>query len=265
MSAESFKISGNEKFKEKDFEGAIADYTVAIIKNPNDPKYYTNRALSYLKLSNLQNVVGDSSKAIELDPLNTKANFYLGQAYLGLGGENNNNIERALKSLKTAYELAYQDPSISGPLTFEICQVFLKGKQAQWRIKDAKRRSDNLSLYAYLRGVVEEKEMDNSEERTKRICQLEALMENCSLEMDKRYEVPDAFVGKINFELMTDPIITPSGITFDRMEITEHLNKIGKFDPFTRQPLDFEQLIPNLALKETIDQFLEKNGWAVDY
>jgi hypothetical protein len=35
MSAESFKQSGNKKFAEKDYEGAIADYTTAIIKNPN--------------------------------------------------------------------------------------------------------------------------------------------------------------------------------------------------------------------------------------
>jgi hypothetical protein len=35
QSAEEFKKSGNIKFGEKDYEGAIADYTTAIIKNPN--------------------------------------------------------------------------------------------------------------------------------------------------------------------------------------------------------------------------------------
>ena len=35
MSSESFKLSGNKKFADKDYEGAISDYTTAIIKNPN--------------------------------------------------------------------------------------------------------------------------------------------------------------------------------------------------------------------------------------
>ena len=211
----------------------------------------------------LQNVISDCKRALELDEKSVKALFYLGTAYLGLESEavvgNENNINRALAFLKRAYDFAWHDQSISGLLIFEICQTYLKAKKAQWMLKDIKRRSDNDSLYAYLKKLIER------EQDQERLAQLEALFENCSMEREKRYEVPDAFIGKINFEIMTDPIITPSGVTFDRVEITEHLNKIGKFDPFTRQPLDFPQLIPNLALKETIESFLEKNGWAVDF
>ena len=29
--------------------------------------------------------------------------------------------------------------------------------------------------------------------------------------------------GKISFELMRDPVITPSGVTYDRKDIDEHL------------------------------------------
>ena len=29
--------------------------------------------------------------------------------------------------------------------------------------------------------------------------------------------------GKISFEIMKDPVITPSGITYDRKDIEEHL------------------------------------------
>jgi STIP1 family protein 1 len=220
-----------------------------------------------------QNVISDCKRALELDEKNVKALFYLGSAYLalqnnqsksnGIMGGNENNINRALTFLKKAYDLAWHDSSIGGSLIFEICQSYLKAKKAQWMLKDIKRRSDNESLYAYLKGLIECEQ--SSETRMARLNQLESLFENCSIERERRFEVPDAFIGKINFEIMTDPIITPSGVTFDRVEITEHLNKIGKFDPFTRQPLDFSQLIPNLALKETIDAFLEKNGWAVDF
>jgi len=37
---------------------------------------------------------------------------------------------------------------------------------------------------------------------------------------------------------------------------------VGKFDPITREPLDQSQLVPNLAIKEAVQAFLDKHGWA---
>ena len=39
-------------------------------------------------------------------------------------------------------------------------------------------------------------------------------------------EVPDYLCGKISFEIMKDPVITPSGITYDKKDIEEHLQVI---------------------------------------
>lgn len=36
----------------------------------------------------------------------------------------------------------------------------------------------------------------------------------------------------------------------------------SKLDPITREPLDPSQLAPNLAIKEAVQAFLDKNGWA---
>lgn len=81
----------------------------------------------------------------------------------------------------------------------------------------------------------------------------------------QKREVPDFLCGKISFEIMHDPVITPSGITYDRKDIEEHLQRVGHFDPVTRTPLTADQLIPNLSLKEVIDSFLLENEWANDY
>lgn len=43
------------------------------------------------------------------------------------------------------------------------------------------------------------------------------------------------------------------------------LQRVGHFDPVTRTDLIQDQLIPNLAMKEVIDNFLEENPWAEDY
>lgn len=43
-------------------------------------------------------------------------------------------------------------------------------------------------------------------------------------ERRKTRDVPDYLCGRISFELIKDPVITPSGITYDRKDIEEHLH-----------------------------------------
>ena len=62
-------------------------------------------------------------------------------------------------------------------------------------------------------------------------------------------EVPEFFLDKITFNIMLDPLITPSGITYDRLSLQSHLFKIGPWDPISREPLTIEKCIPNLALR----------------
>ena len=55
------------------------------------------------------------------------------------------------------------------------------------------------------------------------------------------------------------------GITYDRKDIEEHLQRVGHFDPVTRTKLTQDQLVPNYAMKEVVDVFLQENEWANDY
>lgn len=82
--------------------------------------------------------------------------------------------------------------------------------------------------------------------------------------MQKR-EVPDYLCGKISFEILTEPVITPSGITYERKDIEEHLQRVGHFDPVTRVKLTQDQLIPNFSMKEVVDAYLAENEWANEY
>lgn len=77
----------------------------------------------------------------------------------------------------------------------------------------------------------------------------------------RKREIPDYLCGKISFELMLDPVITPYGITYDRTDIEQHLRRVGRFDPITRQELTIDQLIPNLAMKEVVETFTRDNEW----
>ncbi|ERM99800.1 hypothetical protein AMTR_s00099p00157650 [Amborella trichopoda] len=81
-------------------------------------------------------------------------------------------------------------------------------------------------------------------------------------EADIPSEVPDHLCCKITLDIFRDPVITPSGITYERAVLLGHLQKVGKFDPVTREPLNQHQLVPNLAIKEAVRAYLDEHGWA---
>ncbi|TGZ73505.1 hypothetical protein CRM22_001480 [Opisthorchis felineus] len=98
----------------------------------------------------------------------------------------------------------------------------------------------------------------------RRMTELNELFAQVDSRRQKR-EVPEYLCGRISFELMLDPVITPSGITYDRRSILAHLRKVGHFDPISHQPLTENQLIPNRIMKEVVHAFLEENPWAENY
>lgn len=79
-----------------------------------------------------------------------------------------------------------------------------------------------------------------------------------------RQEVPDYLIDNISFAIMHDPVVTKTGNSYDRSTLLEHLKR-SNTDPLTREPLTTYDLRPNLALKQACAEFLEENGWAVDW
>ena len=65
---------------------------------------------------------------------------------------------------------------------------------------------------------------------------------------------PDHFLCRISLELMQDPVITPSGYTYERTHIEEWIDKNPR-DPFTRSSLTKAQLYPNRALRDAIQHY----------
>ncbi|PNI19025.1 STUB1 isoform 4, partial [Pan troglodytes] len=148
-------------------------------------------------------------------------------------------------------------------------------KKKRWNSIEERRIHQESELHSYLSRLIaaeRERELeecqrnhegdeDDSHVRAQQAC-IEAKHVD---EKRKKRDIPDYLCGKISFELMREPCITPSGITYDRKDIEEHLQRVGHFDPVTRSPLTQEQLIPNLAMKEVIDAFISENGWVEDY
>ncbi|KAH6589472.1 hypothetical protein BASA50_007164 [Batrachochytrium salamandrivorans] len=251
LSAEQHKRKGNEYFMQKQFDYAIREYTVAIIQNPEESVYFTNRALCLLRTEQYHKAVEDCRRAISL------------------------NTDSVIV-LQKAYDLAIQHDS---PLAEDIAKMYRSAKKLKWEVNETNRQKTESRLYTYLEGLIEDErsralaalESDNvhqketiNYEHDERLAQLQSLLESAK-DPGMRREVPEYYCGKLTFEMMTDPMVTPSGITYDRTEILKHLRKVGPFDPISREPLNASQLIPNLSMREAIDDYLDKNGWAVDY
>ena len=69
-------------------------------------------------------------------------------------------------------------------------------------------------------------------------------------------EVPDDFICPITAEIMTDPVSTSDGFTYERAAITEWL-RTKDTSPKTGAKLDSTTLIPNHSLRSMIRAFNE--------
>jgi len=89
MNAEDYSKRGGKCFIEKDFDGAIADYTEAIKLEPGNPFNYSERGHAHIQKKELDLAIADFNKAIQLEP-NKFGDFYAyrGGAYVLKGNKN---------------------------------------------------------------------------------------------------------------------------------------------------------------------------------
>lgn len=98
--AEEEKELGNQKFKDGDYASAVKHYSEAIARNPDDAKYYSNRAACYTKLGAFDLGLKDCEKCVELDPKFVKGWVRKGKILQGM-----QQHTKALKAYQTAVGL----------------------------------------------------------------------------------------------------------------------------------------------------------------
>ncbi len=69
----------------------------------------------------------------------------------------------------------------------------------------------------------------------------------------KQDSCPDAFICPITMKIMEDPVICPEGQSFEREAIEIWLSK-NETNPLTRTHLTRDMLIPNISLRNAIQQ-----------
>lgn len=256
--AEKYRRLGNQSYKLGFFQSAIDYYTKAIEYDNTNHVYYTNRALCYKKQKLWKQANSDARQALNLEEESVKAHFILGLTLLHL-----NSLEEGLKKLTKAKTLSsYLKDSNESEINRYILQakklIYLRDEQTK-QLMYAELKS---FLIDKINTLYESGDIDKSE-KDLRISQTETLF-NDALQSTQDKTVPDYLCCKISMCLMDEPVITPSGMTYDKMFLTEHVKYNGPYDPVSRQTFTMKDVIPNYAIKEATEQFLKANPWAFE-
>ncbi|KAJ6687110.1 hypothetical protein OIU85_019994 [Salix viminalis] len=267
--AEKSKLEGNECFRKNRFQAAIDAYTEAITLCPKVPIYWTNRALCHRKRNDWTKVEEDSRRAIQLDHDSVKAHYMLGLALL-----QKQEYSEGVKQLEKALDLG-RGANPNAYIVDEIWEELAKAKYLEWEEASTQRSWELQRLKEACEGALREKHfLDGSETEgflddpivsvVSHLKKLDLLGEvfRKAAEDDTPSEVPDYLCCKITLDIFRDPVITPSGVSYERAVLLNHLEKVGNFDPITREPLYPSQLVPNFAIKEAVHSYLDKHGWA---
>ncbi|XP_075476780.1 U-box domain-containing protein 15-like [Primulina tabacum] len=92
-------------------------------------------------------------------------------------------------------------------------------------------------------------------------CALDGPLSMRRLEKCKSLMIPHEFLCPVSLEIMADPVIIATGQTYERESIRKWLSSGHRTCPKTGQKLNYLTLAPNLALRNLILQWCEKNSY----
>jgi len=134
--ADEYKAAGNKLMGLQKFEDAIHNYSKAIELNSENEKFYSNRALAYIKTSKFKRAVADAKKAISLKPDYVNAVLHLAEAEKG-----HNNYKEAAEAFTKALKLEKnQDKRVKISAQLEECQKLADQEEEERLAKEEENR-----------------------------------------------------------------------------------------------------------------------------
>ncbi|KAI0478387.1 U-box domain-containing protein [Xylariaceae sp. FL0804] len=267
--ATQLKEDGNRFFQAGDFLAAESLYSKAIVADKTNPSFYTNRAMTRIKLDQFDSAISDCEACLKLSSNYMKAYFLLSQCQLAL-----HDYNTAVESAVRAQQLCAQTNDKS---LIATTQQVLRCKRDRLEDLEKKRPRKNMALeqrFAMLR----ERERDEELRYCRTEIERRDCMDKCAIDIatmrvtfevardasEKKRKVPDWATCDISFQIMVDPVTTPSGNSYERAHIMTAIEN-NHTDPRTRQPLYPYMLRPNLNLRQAIEEWVAENAWAKDF
>mmetsp|Transcript_2618 Transcript_2618/g.7316 ORF Transcript_2618/g.7316 Transcript_2618/m.7316 type:complete len:308 (+) Transcript_2618:427-1350(+) len=265
-SAQAAKERGKKLFQEEQWEQAAQAFTEALgTRSPPDHTLLTNRALCNQKLLRWDLVEQDARLAVQLSETSVKAHYLLGKSLQEMG-----RLEEAQTELTKSMSLSSSKQFKSYRGSIEVALLSVRKRlwmreQAKQDMEDELTRGKMMDIAdaclaaAKARGVPPEEAQATYDQRVRALCRV---LGRARRKQDMA-DIPEGMVCKLSRRIMIDPVSTPHGQTYERADIEKHLTEKGPRDPFRKSDVvSKDSLVPNLALKKYIDDFLEENPWA---
>jgi STIP1 homology and U-box containing protein 1 len=126
-------------------------FQFSVQKNPREPSFFTNRAVTRLKLEKWDGANHDARTAISLygpkNPVSLKSSFYLAQALLGL--------QRPQEAYEVAIDAYRASLACRSSQTENLSRIVLRAKQQIWAAKETARMRDMNETLASVEQLIE--------------------------------------------------------------------------------------------------------------
>lgn len=229
------KEKGNEEFKNSNYTQAIHYYTQAIVsitqQCSNDSSIlYSNRAQCHRKLNNWKQCYEDALVAIEMQENNIKAHMLCGQALMELGKSDVilTSIENGLKRLTKAYSLC----SSQNKRNFEkdILIYIGRGKKLLWFKQQENETNEKKELLQNIQKLEENNKKTPEAQKMKNLEELRSIL----FDNNTPRTIPEFMIDPISKNVMKEPMILPSGNSYDKASLEEHMSSKGNIEPLTK-------------------------------
>lgn len=165
-----------------------------------------------------------------MQELNIKAHMLCGQALLEMGKFENNlvSIENGLKRLTKAYSLC----SSQNKRNYEkdILVYIGRGKKLLWFKKQENEYQEKLELIQSIQKLEANNKKIPDLLKEKNLNELKSIL----FEEAAQKVIPEFMLDPLSKNIMKDPVILPSGNSYERASIEEYLNYNGNLEPLTR-------------------------------
>jgi len=300
--AEALKAQGNALYQRGKWGAAIDAYTNAILIAPRWLSPLLNRALCNRKRKNWNAVKEDCLKALDIDRESIKANYMLGLSLIATRHyrEASMSLQKALENARasgaTIKDEIWRELARANYLRWELDAAEratrlenVRSKLLRSHLMQSSEEENETHAFTEVIDLVtnENDAMDASETRrpslatdarTTRLMNasdeppqsftaeekrtLEEMFVRFRERDNKTRDPPDCFCCVLTFEVFRDPVVAPSGNSYERSALEEHLKKVGPFDPVTRAPTTLDDLRPNVALRNAAHAWLNEHAWA---
>lgn len=257
-----YKRIGNDFYKQGQYQRAIENYTKAIQLNDTETIFYSNRARAYKHLGEFQKAFEDAKIAVELDDKNIKGHFLCGQilAEMGKVEPGFDKLNKALSRMTKALTLC----AGQGKQEFEkdVGKNISRVKKVIWLKNEDLKKQKKIEALSYMRKMINSDNTLSDEEKNGRLEEFSNAIGDPF--QNTIHDVPDHLCCKITMDLMENPVITESGITYEKAALYDHFSRNGNFDPVTRDQINPKHVYPNVNIKQAVEKFIRENPWAFE-